>query len=141
MEQGKKKQFSLSLLVKIFLGLLVVISIGVFANSMMNYNQLVREAEELSEALDGLYRTRAELVEMLGSAEELNDLLSDYTKYSDLLESGRAEGELLDEYRAKMEKIRELLNSSKNKDYIARIAKDELNLYYADEKIFYNDIN
>ena len=141
MEQGKKKQFSLSFLVKIFLGLLVIISIGVFANSMMYYNQLNRETEEIAEALNSLYRTRAELEEMLGPAEELSDLLSDYTKYQELLESGSAEGELLDEYRAKMEHIRELLNSSKNKDYIARIAKDELDLYFADEKIFYNDIN
>ena len=141
MEQGKKKQFSLSLLVKLFLGILVVISIGVFANSIMYYNQLEREATALSDALGSLYRTRAELTEMLGSAEELNDLLADYTKCKELLESGRAEGELLDEYRAKMETIRELLNSSKNKEYIARIAKDELDLYFADEKIFYNDIN
>lgn len=141
MEQGKKKQFSLSLLVKIFLGLLVVISVGVFANSMMYYNQLEREANALSEALDGLYRTRAELVEMLGPAEDISDLLSDYTKYQELLESGSATGELLDEYQEKMKEIRELLNSSKNKEYIARIAKDELNLYFADEKIFYKDIN
>ena len=107
----------------------------------MYYNQLDREADALNDALEVLYRTRAELVGMLGSAEELNDLLSDYTKYRELLESGSAEGELLDEYRAHMEEIRELLNSSKNKDYIARIAKDELDLYFADEKIFYNDIN
>ena len=141
MEKTKKKQFSLSLLVKIFLVLLVVISIGVFANSAMYYNQLEKEVETLVSTLDTLYRTRAELVEMLGSAEELNALLSDYNKYQELLNSDSAEGELLDEYRAKMEEIKTLLNSSENRDYISKIAREELNLYFADAKIFHTDMN
>ena len=141
MEKTKKKQFSLSLLVKIFLVLLVVISIGVFANSAMYYNQLEKEVETLVSTLDTLYRTRAELVEMLGSAEELNALLSDYNKYQELLNSDSAEGELLDEYRAKMAEIKTLLNSSENRDYISKIAREELNLYFADAKIFHTDMN
>ena len=141
MEKARKKQFSLSLLVKIFLVLLVVISLGVFATSAMYYNQLEKEVAVLSDSLERLYRTRAELVEMLGSAERLNDLLSDYEKYRNLLENGSAEGELLDEYSARMEEIRNLLHSSQNFDYISKIAKEELNLYFADEKIFYNDMN
>jgi len=76
---------------------------------------------------------------MLGSAEELNDLLSDYRKCQEVLDSGTAEGEILDEYKRRMNEVKELLNTSKNKDYKAKIAKDELNLYFADEKIFYND--
>lgn len=141
MEEQKKKQFSLSLMVKLFLCLIVVVSIGVFANSVMYYNQLHQEAEELTQALNRLYQTRTELAEMLGSAEELNALLSDYNQCRELLQSGTLEGELLDEYTQRLQEIRELLNRSDNKEYIARLAKDELDLYFADEKIFYNDMN
>ena len=74
-------------------------------------------------------------------AEELHKLLSDHEKYSELLESDSAEGEMLDEYRMRMEEIQALLNSSKYRDYIAQIAKEELNLYFADEKIFYKNMN
>ena len=48
---------------------------------------------------------------------------------------------MLDEYRMRMEEIQALLNSSKYRDYIAQIAKEELNLYFADEKIFYKNMN
>jgi cell division protein FtsB len=48
---------------------------------------------------------------------------------------------LLDEYRAKMEEIKTLLNSSENRDYISKIAREELNLYFADAKIFHTDMN
>jgi len=139
MPAERKKQFSLSLTVIIFLAATALISIGVFASSIMYYNQLNQEAEELEKSLSALYETRAELEDMLGSAEELNDLLSDYRKCQEVLDSGTAEGEILDEYKRRMNEVKELLNTSKNKDYIAKIAKDELNLYFADEKIFYND--
>ncbi len=139
MPKERKKQFSLSLIVIVFLVATAVISIGVFANSIMYYNQLNKEAEELEKTLTELYETRAELQDMLGSSEELNKLLSDYRRCQEVLESGSAEGEILDEYKRRMAEVKELLNSSQNKDYIAKIAKDELNLYFADEKIFYND--
>lgn len=141
MANEAKKQFSLSLLMRIFLGLIVLVSIGVFANSVMYYNQLNREADELRSTLSELYEVRDELTEMLGSAEELNRLLTDYTECKEMLESGSLEGALLEEYRMYMTSIREMLNSSKNKDYITKIAKNELGLYFADEEIFYNDIN
>ena len=76
---------------------------------------------------------------MMGSTEELNDLLSDYRKCQELINSGSVEGEKLDEYKTRLEEVRTLLNSSKNKDYISKIAKEELDLYFADEKIFFND--
>ncbi len=139
MPENQKKQFSLSLTVKIFLAAMILISIGVFANSIMRYNQINTEAEELERLLQSLYNTREELAEMMGSSEELNDLLSDYRRCQELIASGTLEGEKLDEYRQRMEDVRQLLNSSKNKDYISKIAKEELNLYFADEKIFYND--
>ncbi|MBQ8416939.1 MAG: hypothetical protein IJX13_08625 [Clostridia bacterium] len=141
MANESKKQFSLSLLMRIFLGLIVLVSIGVFANSVMYYNQLNREAEELKSTLNELYEVRDELTEMLGSAEALNRLLTDYAECKEILESGTLEGDLLAEYQMHMASIREMLNSSKNKDYITKVAKNELGLYFADEEIFYNDIN
>ena len=139
MPEKQKKQFSLSLTVKIFLAAMILISIGVFANSIMRYNQIVNEAEELEVLLQSLRTTREELAEMMGSTEELNDLLSDYRKCQDLINSGSVEGEKLDEYKERLKEVRALLNSSKNKDYISKIAKEELDLYFADEKIFFND--
>ena len=139
MPEKQKKQFSLSLTVKIFLAAMILISIGVFANSIMRYNQIVNEAEELEVLLQSLRTTREELAEMMGSTEELNDLLSDYRKCQELINSGSVEGEKLDEYKTRLEEVRTLLNSSKNKDYISKIAKEELDLYFADEKIFFND--
>ena len=84
MQEKAKKQFSLSLLIRIFLALLVVISIGICARSIMQYNELNREAEALENALKELSETRAELVEDLGSADELKRVLSDYQLYQEL---------------------------------------------------------
>ena len=139
MPAEKKKQFSLSLAVTIFLAIVALISIGVFANSIMYYNQIDKEVKELEETLTSLYQTRAELQDLLGSSEELNDLLSDYRKCDEMLKSNSLEGEVLQKYTQKMKEVRELLQNSKYKDHISKIAKDELNLYFADEKIFYND--
>lgn len=141
MQEKSKKQFTLSLLMRIFLGLLVVISIGVCARSIMQYNELNREAEQLEEALVELKEIRAELIQDLGSADELKRILADYQAYNELIDAGTATSEALEEYQMQLNYIRELLNSSKNKNYIVKIAKDELNLYFADEEIIYNDIN
>ena len=141
MQKASKTQFSLSLLVRIFLGLLVVISIGICARSIMQYNELNREAEELERALEELSQTRAELIECLGSADEVKRILSDYQAYKELVEADNATAETLEEYQAQLDYIRSLLNSSKNRNYITKIAKDELNLYFADEEIIYNDID
>lgn len=141
MQSKAKKQFSLSLLMRIFLGLLVVISIGVFARSIMQYNELNREAEELERALAELDETRARLIEDLGSVKELNRILNDYQAYKELIDAETETSDALKEYQTQLDYIRELLNSSKNKDYIVRIAKDKLNLYFADEEIIYNDID
>lgn len=139
--QATKKQFSLSLLVRIFLGLLVIISVGIFARSIMQYNELNREAEELEQALDELEEIRSELIKDIGSAEELNRILEDYRTYNELIDAGTATEADLVEYQAQLEHIRELLNASQNRDYIVKTAKDRLNLYFADEEIFYNDID
>jgi cell division protein FtsB len=140
-QKNSKKQFSLSLLMRIFLGLLVIISIGICARSIMQYNELNREAEQLEAALEDLRDIRAVLIEDLGSADELKRILTDYQAYNELIDAGTATSENLEEYQAQLDYIREILNSSKNRDYIVRIARDELNLYFADEEIIYNDIN
>ena len=126
---------------RIFLGLLVVISIGICARSIMQYNELNREAEALERALDELGETRARIIEDLGSADRLKYVLADYQVYKELTESDAALAADLVEYQAQLDRIRDILNSSKNKEYIVKIARDELNLYFADEEIIYNDIN
>jgi hypothetical protein len=83
---------------------------------------------------------REELIQDLGSADELKRILADYQAYNELIDAGTATSEALEEYQMQLDYIRELLNSSKNKDYIVKIARDELNLYFADEEIIYNDI-
>ena len=117
MQEKAKKQFSLSLLIRIFLALLVVISIGICARSIMQYNELNREAEALENALKELSETRAELVEDLGSADELKRVLSDYQLYQELIDEASPTSEALEEYRAQMDYIRDILNSSKNREY------------------------
>lgn len=141
MQEKAKKQFSLGILMRIFLGLLIIISIGICARSIMQYNELNREAEQLEAALLELGEMRAKLIEDIGSAEELKRVLADYRAYNELIDAGTATSEDLEEYQAQLARIREILNSSKNKDYIVKIAKDKLNLYFADEEIIYNDIN
>ena len=141
MQNQNKKQFSLSLLMRIFLGLLVVISIGICARSIMQYNELNREAQELEEALVELQEIRAELIQDLGSADELKHILNDYEAYNELMNSKTATSENMAEYEEQLEYIRELLHASKNREYIEKIAKRELNLYFADEEMFFNDIN
>ena len=100
-KEKAKKQFSLSLLMRIFLGLMVIISIGICARSIMQYNELNREAEQLEEALGELYEMRAELIEDIGSADELKRVLADYQVYNELIDAGTATSEALEEYQAR----------------------------------------
>ena len=104
-----------------------------------NKNQPRKNFDE--EALAELKEIRAELIEDLGSADELKHILADYQAYNELINADTTTSDALKEYQAQLDYIRELLNSSKNKEYIVKIAKDELNLYFADEEIIYNDIN
>ncbi len=66
MSEKQKKQFSLSLLVRIFLTVIVVVSIAVFVNSVMRYNELRAEQEELEQ-------TKIELQEEKEELQELSD--------------------------------------------------------------------
>ena len=47
--EEKKKQFSLSLMMRIFLAVIVVVSLAVFVNSVMKYNELRTEEQELEQ--------------------------------------------------------------------------------------------
>ena len=97
MANGKKKQFSLSLMMRILLGVLVVVSIGVFAGSVMRYNAMMEQQKELEARLD---------------------------KYEEL-----------------KEELQELLDSDMDYEYIVKIAKEQLGLYFPEEEIFINDRN
>lgn len=66
-EKQRKKQFSLGLIFRIFLALLIVVSIGVFANSVMRYNALLDEQKELQSQLDSYREMKAELQQLLDS--------------------------------------------------------------------------
>ena len=85
------------MLVRVLVGVLVVTSIGIFANSVMRYNALMEEQRALEEELSN--------------------------------------------YREMREELEELLNSEADYDYIVKIAKEKLGLYFPDEEIYYNDIN
>ena len=93
MSEKNKKQFSLTLLVRVLVGVLVVTSIGIFANSVMRYNALMEEQRALEEELSN--------------------------------------------YREMREELEELLNSEADYDYIVKIAKEKLGLYFPDEEIFF----
>jgi len=52
---------------RILLGVLIVVSIGIFANSAMRYNELVKEQEALEEQIEEYREMREELAELINS--------------------------------------------------------------------------
>lgn len=82
---------------RVLLAVLVLTSIGIFANSLMKYNALREETRELEKKL--------------ASYEEMK------------------------------EELQELLNSEEDYEYIVKIAKEQLGLYFPEEEIYYNDKN
>lgn len=121
--------------------LIVVVSIVVFANSVMKYNALVEEQQELERVLEGLNENIEELEELLGSGEEVERLLHDYEMYQEMIRTGGDIGLTLEEIEAQKAELKKLIESSENKEYIVRIAKERLDLYFPDEEIYYNDQN
>lgn len=113
----------------------------VFANSVMKYNAMVEEQKELEELLNELNEDIEELEDLLGSGEEVQKLLNDYESYQEIINSNNEIGYTLEEIEEKRERLKQMIESSDNKDYIVRIAKDRLGLYFPDEEIFYNDKN
>ncbi len=120
----------------------MVVSIGVFANSVMRVNQLKEEERELTEMLRSLNEKIEELNELLDSGDEIRELLTQYSEYREMLrETDPALAATIEEIQAKKAAIDALLASSKNREYIERIARDECSLFYPDEEIIYNDRN
>lgn len=140
MQEKTKKQFSLSMLVRVFLALIVVISLVVFANSVMRYNQLKEEEAELEALVEDLKLLKEELTVLAGSAEELSRILSDYAEYKKMLDSGTELGAHLAELEIKKAELMEFFNRAENKEYIIKQVK-ALGLYFPDEEIFFTDTN
>ena len=138
-----KKQFSLSMLIRIFLAVIIIVSLVVFANSVMKYNKLVEEEKQLEAIVYDLRVLKEKLTVSAGSAERLSYILSDYEEYQRIINSG-TEPELasqLVELELKKKELDELLNNSENKEYIVGIARKQLGLYFPDEEIYYSNIN
>lgn len=67
MSKEKKKQFSLSLVMRVFLAVIIVVSLAVFINSVMKSNELLQEKEELEQSKQALVEEKEELQELLNS--------------------------------------------------------------------------
>lgn len=70
MAKTRKKQFSLSLMVRIFLALLVVVSVIVFISSAMRYNELLKQKEELEATRDRLTGEKEEMKELVDADQD-----------------------------------------------------------------------
>lgn len=140
MQERTKKQFSLSMLVRVFLAIIVVVSLVVFANSVMRYNQLREEEAELQALVDELTLLKEELTVLAGSSEELSRILSDYAEYKKLINSDSEIGAHLAELEIKKAELMEFFNRAENKDYIIKQVK-ALGLYFPDEEIFFTNSN
>lgn len=67
MAKTGRKQFSLSLMVRIFLAVLVTVSIAVFISSAMRYNELLAQKDALEQTKNELTEEKEELVELNGA--------------------------------------------------------------------------
>lgn len=121
---------------------MVIVSLVIFANSVMKYNKLVEEEKQLEAIVYDLRVLKEKLTVSAGSAERLSYILSDYEEYQRIINSG-TEKELasqLVELELKKKELDELLNNSENKEYIIEIARQQLGLYFPDEEIYYSNI-
>ena len=55
---------------KVFLAIMIVVSLAVFVNSVMRYNVLLEEQRELEEQLEAYREMKEELQELLDSGED-----------------------------------------------------------------------
>ncbi len=74
-EKQRKKQFSLSLLVRVFLAVMIVVSLVVFINGVMRYNELLQEQRELEQVKAGLVEEKEEYQELLNSEQDENYII------------------------------------------------------------------
>lgn len=138
MESEKKKQFSLSLAIRIFLVILVVLSVGVFATSIMKYNQLQNEKRELEKKLSQYEALMEELSRQSGSAEKLGQVLAEYKTYRSLREDMFTDSSVRAQCEEILMRIDELLEDPETKAYLIKLAKEN-GLAFPDETIYYID--
>lgn len=60
-------------------------------------------------------------------------------EYNDILAKQEEAKAQISEYKASIEELEYLLESPMDADYVARIARDKLGLYFPNEIIFYNN--
>ena len=60
---------------RVLLGVLVVVSIGIFANSAMRYNALLEEQRELESQLENYREMKEELQELLDSGYDYEEIV------------------------------------------------------------------
>lgn len=124
---------------RVFLGLFIVLSLGIFAANMMKYNEIKEETAKLESVLTALEEKQKKLEIEVGSAEKLQEILSNYQLYREMFETSSASSEEWEAYETTLQELREMLNESPYRETLVRIAKEKLNLYFPDEKIIYND--
>ena len=138
MESGKKKQLSLSLVIRISLAILAVISVGVFATSIMKYNQLRKEEKELEKKLAQYEELMADLEAKSGSAAKLGQVLAEYKTYKSLKHDMFEDSAARAECEAILERIDKLLEDPETRDYLIKLAREN-GLAFPDETIYYVD--
>lgn len=84
-EKQRKKQFSLSLLVRVFLAVIIVVSLVVFINSVMLYNEKMQEKQELEQNRDELVEEKEELQELANSEKDESYIIRMARKFWGLL--------------------------------------------------------
>ena len=138
MKTEKKVQFSLSMALRIFLAILVLLSIGVFATSVMKYNRLREEEHELQKKLTQYEELMADLEREAGSAEALKEVLAEYKTYKTLKEESLTDSSARVACEAILEKIDLLLEDEATRAYLINLAREN-GLAFPDEIIYYTD--
>jgi len=125
---------------RILLGILIVVSIGIFANSWMRFNEMQKKAEELERVKLELTERREELEELIGSKEQASALLRCYAEYQELLAANTEENLYADLIAEKRAELDALLENAENREYVERIAKEYLDLQHYNATLYPTDI-
>lgn len=94
---AQEKSLGISMLARVAIGVVVVVSLVISVTSMMRYNRLEEEKRELE-------------AQLAAKNEEI-------------------------------EEMKHLLDSPLDADYIIKIARERLGLYFPDEVVYYSNIN
>lgn len=124
---------------RVFIAVIVIVSLVVFANSVMKYNKLTEEEEQLEKIVSELRVIREELIITAGSAERLSEILSNYDEYKRLMNEGTELSSQLARLEMMRIELQEMLNDPEVSDYIKRLAREKLGLYFPDEEIFFTN--